>query len=153
MGAVFDVAVADSVTYYWKMVYSLGGWSIVGLVSQEQAVNGGPTYGVPLTWSSALYEPDGNTTDVGQETRPRVQASYYNTNGDGCPGIAFLRTRFTRGNGLTASYKVESRGVTILRGLIRRGSATDTPAPSLPPGGNPDACLADEDGIIGGNTT
>lgn len=153
MGAVFDVAVADSVTYYWKLVYSLNSWSVVALVNESQAVNGGPTYGVPLNFESALYQPDGNTTDRGRETRPRVYAEYYNSNGDGCPGIAFLRTRFTRGNGLTAAYSVKFRGVTALRGLITSGTATDTPGPSLPPGGDPDACLPDEDGIDGGNTT
>ena len=155
MSVGFNVAVADTVTYYWRMAYVLGQWYAVALVPESQAVNGGPTYGASLSGESSILDLDGtgNVTDEGRASRPRVYASFYNSTNDGCPGLAFMRTRFTRGNGITAIYTVRTNGETILGGLIRSGSATDTAAPGLPSGGNPEACAADEDGITGGNTT
>jgi len=153
MSARFDVAVRDTVTYYWRLVYNRDSWVVVGLVSESAAVNGGPTYGISLDSQSTLYQPDGNTTDVGVETRPRVNATYYNTNGAGCPGVAFMRTRFTAGNGLNSYYEITANDEVILQGFLRRGAQSDDPGTSLPPGGDPDACIADEDGIVGGNTT
>jgi hypothetical protein len=148
----FDVNVKTVVTYYWQLAYNtrLRSWIPVGSVSQDQAINGGPTYNVPLTVQTAIRtigDVPGASEGIGS-----VLASYYNSTNEGCPGLAYLRTRFSLGNGFPYEYRLFSRDTEIMRGLVRRGNAEDEYETDLPPGGNPEACSGINIGILGGNT-
>jgi len=153
MAITFNVGVADRVTYYFRMVYwpTRRIWLPAGIVPEEQAVLGGPTYGVPLNWESTII-PSGPMTDRAIEKRARVAASYYNSS-NGCPGFAFLRLVFSiPDNGYASTYEVRSRDTPIITGRIGSGGASDSDPPGLPPGGDPDACADPNDGIDGGNS-
>ena len=153
MSARFDVAVKDSVTYYWKLAYNpiFETFFPVALVSAERAVNGGPTYGVDLRSEFQAYDPSGLGTQLGGARSNSMLAAYTGM-GAGCPGTGYMKTVFRNRGGTDGYYKIFSGRRLIMEGFIRSGALSDNDQPDLPPGGNPDACVDDDDGITGGNT-
>lgn len=155
MAIVFNVGVSDRVTYYFRMIYSpaVKMWLPIGIVSEADAVLGGPTYGIPLSSEFEIYQPPPGVTKAGLDKIGRVSASYYNSSNDGCPGFCFIRLIFSiPENGFTSFYGVSSNNREIIRGLIQTGSASDNDPPGLPPGGDPGSCADPNDGINGGNS-
>ena len=153
MATRFDVSVRDSVTYYWKLAYNpaVKAFYPVALVSAEQAVNGGPTYGVDLRFEFQAYDPNSLGTQLGGPRANSMLAAYAGM-GSGCPGTGYMKTVFRNRGGTDGTYKIFSGIRLIMQGFIRSGALSDNNGPDLPPGGNLDACVNDDDGITGGNT-
>lgn len=149
MSARFNVSVRDSVTYYWKLAYNplFNTFFPVALVSAERAVNGGPTYGISLRSEFQAYDP--NNFGV---SKAHSMFAVYTGMGSGCPGTGYMKTVFRNRGGTDAYYKIFSGRRLIMEGLIRSGALSDNNSPDLPRGGNPDACVDNDDGINGGNT-
>ena len=147
-----DVAVRDRVTYYFKVQYVRDQkyWAPVGLVPASEATNGGPTYGVQL--EPYVFSESGDRLSVVAATRfGRLNVSYAGPT-DGCPGIQYIRAVFyAPEEGFVGRWTLKTGGVLVLSGSLLNGSASDTQR-SLPAGGDPAACDANDIGLTGGNS-
>lgn len=149
----FDANVSGTETYYWQLSFSplFRMWVPYALIEKEEAVNGGPTYNVPLTYSvngyanGSLVNPLAAPASVGA-----MSATYYGQSPSGCPGTCFMQTTFTapRLFGDRGYYEIKSNGFVVLSGFITRSSRP----PFVSVGGGDLAACSDDDGINGGNS-